>query len=84
MMKDYEKLIADHVYEGLREKLKGKVTAYVDDDTLVMKVTMLETEYTREIYRLAEKTILGQINVNDIVDEFCKKYQRFIMKGYFR
>ena len=82
-MADYELLIKELVYEKLKEKVRGKVSCWVKDDALHMKVTMIDTKYEMEVDDLAERMLRG-FNADWIVYEFCKKYRNYVLGGYFR
>ena len=82
-MTDYELLIKELVYEKLKAKVRGKVSCWVKDDALHMKVTMINTEYEAVIKDLANRILHG-FNADLMVYEFCKGYRNYVLGGYFR
>ena len=82
-MTEYERIVKETVYEKLKEKVRGKVSCWVRDDELHIKVTMIDTKYEVVVEDLANRVVRG-LNTDLIVYDFCKSYRRYIMGGYFR
>ena len=80
---NYKIIIKESVYEKLKKKVRGKVSCRVEDDTLHIKVLMVNTIYKMEVSNLSDRIRKG-LNSDVIVDDFCKGYRNYILKGYFR
>ena len=82
-MTEYESIVKELVYKKLREKVRGKVSCWIKDDTLHMKVTMIDTRYEVVVEDLANRVVLG-LNTDLLVYDFCKGYRNYVLGGYFR
>lgn len=82
-MTEYESIVKELVYKKLREKVRGKVSCWIKDDTLHMKVTMIDTKYEVVVEDLANRVVLG-LNTDLLVYDFCKGYRNYVLGGYFR
>ena len=82
-MNEYEYLLSEAVYEKLKEKVKGKVTAYVNDNRLVVKVEHFGVGYETGISNIDCKIMQG-LTSDEIINDFMKEYKKYITKKFFR
>ena len=83
MMNDYEKNITDNIYKILRNKIIGKVTVYVNDDTLYMIAQNGDFKYVMKEDGFADKVYHG-LNSTYEAYVFCKNYSEFINNKFFK
>ena len=82
-MAEYEMIFKEAVYEKLKKKVRGKLSCWVRDNCLHIKVIMMDTKYEHRVDDLANKMLHG-LSTELIVYEFCKEYRNYVLSGYFR
>lgn len=84
MVNEYEKLLATSIYERIREVVRGKLTVWVDDDTLIIRVRNFNVDYDYKVYDLSHKVVMGHFNHDAVVAQFVGSYRKYLLGGYFK
>ena len=79
MMSEMEYLFTECIYNRLKERVRGKVTTYIVNNVLTVRVVNFDDSYVKTIDDISRKVCLGY-GSKDIVDEFVNEYREFIMK----
>ena len=82
-MNEYEYLLSTAVYGKLKEKVKGKVTVYVNDNRLVVKVENFGVGCETGIDNIDHKIMQG-LTSDTITNDFMEIYKKYIAKKFFR
>ena len=83
IVNEYECLLSEAVYEKLKEKVKGKVTVYVNDNRLVAKVENFGVGCETGIDNIDRKIMQG-LTSDTITNDFMEIYKKYITKKFFR
>ena len=77
-MNEYEKLIADNLWNYLKSKLNGKIFCGIRDNTLKVSVKCDEIYFEQFVEDIAEKVVLGQFITPVYGSEFLRNYKEFV------
>ena len=83
IVNEYEYLLSTAVYGKLKEKVKGKVTVYVNDNRLVVKVENFGVGCETGIDNIDHKIMQG-LTSDTITNDFMEIYKKYIAKKFFR